>query len=180
MGNEVTEVTAESVVAEFMRTLQAANAETNRVAEFMRTSQAPKVETSRKESKPGPWFLDRTNPDQTRELIRSLVPFIAELDLWRISVPKCWVYHPRTVRGLLAAKSRWEEVDAHDATTGSVGFYTLTLRDVSEQLLTFELEREHLIGANEVPTIEDLEEFLVSLHFETLYGKSDDSEAVAA
>lgn len=163
MGNEVTEVTAEGVVAELMRALQAA-----------------KAETKKKKPEPGPWFLDRGNPDQTRELIRTLVPFIAELDLWRISVPKCWVYHPRTVRGLLAAKARWEEVDAHDATTGAVGFYTLTLRDVNEQLLGFELEREHLIGTNEVPTIDDLEEFLTSPHFDTLYGERDDAEAVAA
>ena len=160
------EVTAESVVAELMRTLQAAKAET-------------KAETKKKDPKPGPWFLDRAKPDRTRELIRTLVPFITELDLWRLPVPKCWPYHPRTVRGLLAAKARWEEVDAHDATTGAVGFYTLTLRDVKEQLISFQVEAEHQIGPDEVTTIENLEEFLVSSHFDTLYAESDDSKAVA-
>ena len=148
------DVTAEGIVSEFMRTLQAA-----------------KSEGKKREPKPGPWYLDRADPDRTRGLIRTLLPFITELDLWRISVPKCWVYHPRTVRGLLAAKARWEEIDSHEATTGALGFYTLSLRDVREQLLTFELERDHLIGKDEVPTIDDLEEFLVSSHFDRLYGE---------
>ena len=150
------DVTAEGIVSEFMRTLQAA-----------------KSEGKKREPKPGPWYLDRADPDRTRGLIRTLLPFITELDLWRISVPKCWVYHPRTVRGLLAAKARWEEIDKHEATTGAFGFYTTNLRDVKEQLLTFELERTHLIGKDEVSTIDDLEEFLVSTHFDRLYGEGE-------
>lgn len=126
--------------------------------------------TEQKPPTPGVWQLNRNQPAIVRERIRSLVPFIQELDLWRLSTPKCWPYHPRTVRGLLATKARWEQVDGSDGSAAAVLFYTLTLRDVKEQLLSFDIEREHLLGATEVETIDDLEEFLSSSHFDILYG----------
>jgi hypothetical protein len=148
-------VTAETIVGELLKALRATKAE------------APQ----RKEGvEPGPWLLGRDNPDEVRERMRSLVVFIDELDLWRLPVPKCWPYHPRTVRGLLAAKARWEQIDGSDSSSAAVGFYTVTLRDVKEQLISFEIEREHQLGAQEVATIDDLDEFLQSTHFDVLYG----------
>jgi len=158
-------VTAETIVGELLKALSATKAEAAQRKE--------KVE-------PGPWFLDRDNPDEARERIRSLVPFIEELDLWRLPVPKCWKYHPRAVRGLLAAKARWEQIDASDASSAAVGFYTLTLRDVKEQLISFEIEREHQLGAQEVATIDDLEVFLQSSHFDVLYGTLQGASEAAA
>ena len=148
-------VTAETIVGELLHALRAAKAESPQRKE--------RVE-------PGPWLLDRDNPDEVRERMRSLVVFIEELDLWRVPVPKCWPYHPRTVRGLLAAKARWEQIDGSDSSSAAFGFYALTLRDVQEQLLSFQVEREHQLGAQEVATIDDLDEFLLSTHFDVLYG----------
>lgn len=148
-------VTAETIVGELLKALRATKAESPQRKE--------RVE-------PGPWLLDRDNPDEVRECMRSLVEFIEELDLWRLPVPKCWPYHPRTVRGLLAAKARWEQIDGSDSSSAAFGFYTLALRDVKEQLLSFEVEREHQLGAQEVATIDDLDEFLQSTHFDVLYG----------
>ena len=158
-------VTAETVVGELLKALRATKAE------------APQ----RKEGvEPGPWLLDRDNPDEVREHMRSLVVFIEELDRWRLPVPKCWPYHPRTVRGLLAAKARWEQIDGSDSSSAAVGFYALTLRDVKDQLLSFEVEREHQLGAQEVATLDDLDEFLQSTHFDVLYGLIQGASEVAA
>jgi hypothetical protein len=150
-----TKIGAEAIVGELLKALSASKAGASQRTEKV---------------KPGPWSLDQDSPDQVRERLRSLVVFIAQLDLWRLPVPKCWPYHPRTVRGLLAAKARWEQIDASDNSSAAVGFYTLTLRDVKEQLISFEIEREHQLGAQEVATIDDLEEFLRSAHFDAIYG----------
>ena len=158
-------VTAETIVGELLHALRAAKAESPQRKE--------RVE-------PGPWLLDRDNPDEVRERMRSLVVFIEELDLWRVPVPKCWPYHPRTVRGLLAAKARWEQIDGSDSSSAAFGFHTLTLRDLKEQLLSFEVEREHQLGAQEVATIDDLDEFLLSTHFDVLYGAIQGASEVAA
>lgn len=160
-----TEITAETIVGELLKALSATKAEAAQRKEHV---------------EPGPWSLHRDSPDEVRERIRSLVVFIEELDLWRLPVPKCWPYHPRTVRGLLAAKARWEQIDAGDGSSAAVGFYTLTLRDVKEQLTSFEIEREHQLGAQEVATIDDLEEFLQSSHFDVLYGTLQGASEVAA
>ncbi len=158
-------VTAETILGELLKTLSATKAD------------APQ----RKERvEPGPWLLDRDNPDEVRERMRSLVVFIEELDLWRLPVPKCWPYHARTVRGLLAAKARWEQIDGSDSSSAAVGFYTSTLRDVKEQLISFEIEREHQLGAQEVATIDDLEAFLQSSHFDVLYGTVHGASEAAA
>jgi hypothetical protein len=123
------------------------------------------------EKEPTNWDLTE-DLDRTRQQIRSLTPLVSKLEMWSFTVAKCWFYHPRLVHGLLAMDELWEQAEKGKAGV-AFDFYTLKMRQAQETLFTVVDEQQHpvnsSVAAKEVPTIFNLEEFLKSEHFETLY-----------
>ncbi len=120
------------------------------------------------------WLIISSDRYRTIGQLRTLGPWVDELRLWGLPIAKCWWYHPRLVHTLLAAQVRRDEVDHGKGASAPLAYYVRDLRDLGELLGHTTTEPTHLLsaapGAEEVGTIDDLEEFLTSEHFTELYG----------